>query len=253
MKRLPTQFDSGQFGETVATPTCSSCCCCCCCLATSITTSSLLAQRINKEAKRHNLVDRVPLTIAAALFIPISVLIGLGMYRLINAIFSTCRTITYPGSSRFNIPSYETCTNPAAGLALPIALLATFLVLWYLYVRIHIKRPGLRAILITIVFGIGFAIEFWAGMMAILFTAGVGGVIYLFMIPVISGFISAWYFKHLRAEEKDLSSDPKPPIAQSSYSSDPIMPSAGIVEESGAPHDSDDQTTPQPPSATPSS
>ena len=39
MRAVRTQFDTGEFQGTVATPTCCSCCCCCCCVTTAATAS----------------------------------------------------------------------------------------------------------------------------------------------------------------------------------------------------------------------
>lgn len=192
MKTLATQFDDRRLSNAVATPTCSSCCCCCCCLATSIASSSLLAQRIGKEGEKQQIPNRHLLTVLAALFVPIvGGLIYLG-YWTINSFVEKCTEHvvgTFPGET------YRVCTATGSSLIYPLLFIAPFLVLWYLYSQVRIPNPAKRASLVTILIAIAFTIELFAG--AFLILTGVGGIGYLILIPIIVGWITVWYHRHL--------------------------------------------------------
>ncbi|MCA9332410.1 hypothetical protein KDA00_00895 [Candidatus Saccharibacteria bacterium] len=218
MKALRTQFDDMRLSNAVATPTCSSCCCCCCCLATSIASSSLLAQRIAKEGERHDVFNRHVLTILATLFVPIvGVLVYFGFWT-INTLFSTCTTHNYSGLYRRGA-TYEVCTNPGSAAILPLLVIVPFLVLFYLYARVRIENPLKRALLVTAIIAIAFTAEFFGG--AFLILTGVGGLAYLIMIPIIVGWISVWYYKHLGKEVDDDLDVPKPPSASTNNINEP--------------------------------
>lgn len=198
MKALQTQFDNKRLSNAVATPTCSSCCCCCCCLATSIAASSLLAQRINKEGKKHQVFNRHLLTVLAALFLPITgALVYFGSWTL-NLVFSNCTESQYSLSGSYANESYKVCTNPGAALTVPLLIIAPLLVLCYLYARVHIEKPLKRAALVTILIAVAFFAELIAG--ASLILTGVGGIVYLIMVPVVIGWISVWYRRHIGKE-----------------------------------------------------
>lgn len=195
MKALQTQFDDKKLSNAVATPTCSSCCCCCCCLATSIASSSLLAQRIGKEGEKHQVHNRHLLTVLAALFVPISgVLVYLGFW-LLNNLLRTCTERSYEFSSSLGRETYTVCTNPGAAWILPLMIIAPLLVLWFLYTQVHVEKPLKRATLVTTLIAIAFTAEFFGG--AFLILTGVGGIVYLILIPIIVGWISVWYHRHI--------------------------------------------------------
>jgi hypothetical protein len=202
MKALQTQFDDRRLSSAVATPTCSSCCCCCCCLATSIASSTLLAQRVAKEGEKHKVFNRHLLTVLAALFVPIVGLLVYFGFWTINTLLRTCTLHYYQFSTKgIGRESYTVCTNPGAGLILPLLLIAPFLVLLYLYARVHIEKPVLRAAMVTALIAVAFTIEFFGG--AALILTGVGGIVYLIMVPVIVGWITVWYHRHLGREAND--------------------------------------------------
>lgn len=194
MKRLPTEFDSNRLSQTVATPTCSSCCCCCCCLATTISASSLLGQRINQEAKQKHIPNATALTFAAYLFVPIVLAISYAIYSLLTPILSKCSIEYYDGYS--GSQSYQSCSNGATALVLPVIIATILLVLWFLYSRIHFEHPWKRSFLVASVFAVAFVAEFFGG--AALILTGVGGIVYLVLVPVIIGWITIWYAKHLK-------------------------------------------------------
>ena len=203
MKALQTQFDNKRLSNAVATPTCSSCCCCCCCLATSIASSSLLAQRISKEGKKHQVINRHMLTVLAALFVPITgALVYFGFWTL-NLLLRSCTERSYEFSGYLGNEGYKVCTNPGATSTIPLLIIAPFLVLLYLYARVRIEKPLKRAALVTALIAIAFTAEFFGG--AILILTGVGGIIYLIMIPIIVGWISVWYHRHIGKEVSDAS------------------------------------------------
>lgn len=201
MKALQTQFDNKRLSNAVATPTCSSCCCCCCCLATSVAASSLLAQRIRKEGAKHQVPNRHLLTVLAAFFMPVvGVLAYFGFWpinRFLNQLLSTCTEHSY--SDR----AYTVCTKPGALAIGPLLLIVSFLVLWFLYTQVRIEKPVKRAALVTVLIAIAFTAELFAG--ANLIHTGVGGIAYLIMIPIIVGWISAWYYRHIG---KDVDNSP---------------------------------------------
>lgn len=231
MKALATQFDDRRLATAVATPTCSSCCCCCCCLATSIASSSLLAQRIAKEGEKHQVPSRHLLTVLSALFVPITAgLVYMGFWTL-NLIFTTCTMRTYDGlihSTHNHADTYTVCTNPGAASVLPLMVIAPFLVLWFLYARVHIEKPIKRALLVTSLIAVAFTAEFFGG--AFLILTGIGAVGYLIMIPIVVGWISVWYHHHIGKEV----SDDGPPVKQVSleeeapehHEADPPKPEA---------------------------
>ncbi len=198
MKALITQFDDKRLSNAVATPTCSSCCCCCCCLATSIASSTLLAQRISKEGTKHQIPDRKLLTLLAALFVPITAgLVYLGFWS-INTLLRSCseQSIIFSGSV-IGTP-FTTCTNTGSVFIYPSIIIVPFLVLLYLYKRVHIEKPLKRAFLVTSLIAVAFTAEL-AGGAALIFT-GVGGIVYIAMVPVVVGWITIWYHRHLGKE-----------------------------------------------------
>ncbi len=231
MKALPTQFDNHRLSSAVATPTCSSCCCCCCCLATSIGASSLLAQRIGREGEKHQIPHRHLLTTLSALFVPIvGLLVYMGFWT-INSLLTTCTERYYNNRYGYLPDSYTICTNPGSAAIAPLLLIAPFLVLWFLYSRVQIHNPARRALLVTVLIAIAFSLEFVGGAALILFTAGIGGIAYLALVPVIIGWISVWYHRHIGKEVTD---PPQKPPAAASSAAAPVPPSSGH-EESKAP------------------
>ena len=188
MKALATQFDNRRLSSAVATPTCSSCCCCCCCLATSIASSSLLAQRINREAKVKNVPNRGLLVTAGALYIPIIALVSYLLAYTLSVFRYANETIVYAGFVGGLISS----------LFVPACIMVG--ILWFLYSKVAIQNPLKRAFLVTLLVGVSFVIEFVGGAALILFTAGVGAIAYLVLIPFIVGWISVWYHRHIGKE-----------------------------------------------------
>ena len=240
MKALQTQFDDKRLSNVVATPTCSSCCCCCCCLATSIASSSLLAQRIGKEGEKHQVHNRHLLTVLAALFVPISgVLVYLGFW-LINNLLRACAERSYEFSSSLGRETYTVCTNPGAAWILPLMIITPFLVLWFLYNQVHIEKPLKRATLVTALIAVAFTAEFFGG--AFLILTGVGGIIYLILIPIIVGWISVWYHRHIG---KGVNDSPAPSI-QAAY---PIEQSTEHHEEDSTRQEEPPQQNPPAPSS----
>ncbi len=194
MKALQTQFDGKRLSNAVATPTCSSCCCCCCCLATSIASSTLLAQRIAKEGEQHKVMNRHLLTILAALFVPVvGILVYFGFWT-INLVAHRCTLITGDiGSS-----PYTVCTTPGSAWVIPLLIVVPLLVLTYLYARVRVQKPFIRAIMVTALIVAAFIGEATGGAMLIL--TGVGGIVYLILVPVVVGWITVWYHKHIGKE-----------------------------------------------------
>ncbi len=234
MKALATQFDNKRLSSAVATPTCSSCCCCCCCLATSIASSTLLAQRIGKEGEKHQVFNRHLLTVLAALFVPIvGVLVYLGFWT-INKLLRTCAEHSY--HSLVGQESYTVCTNPGAGWIIPLLIIVPFLVLLYLYTRVHIKNPLKRAALVTALIAVAFTAELFGG--AVLITTGVGGIVYLVLIPIVVGWITVWYHQHLGKEV----------VTETTPSIQPVYPAEQLIENSEEyakePEDSSQQNPP---------
>ncbi len=225
MKALQTQFDDKRLSNAVATPTCSSCCCCCCCLATSIASSTLLAQRVAKEGEKHQVFNRHLLTVLAALFVPIvGGLVYIGFWT-ISSLLKTCTEYSaqYYGSA--NNDSYTVCTNASVAWIIPLLITTVFLVLLYLYARVRIKNPVQRATLVTTLIVIAFTIEFFGG--AILILTGVGGIVYLILIPIVVGWITVWYHRHIGKEVTDPSIHPMQPaypIEQSMEHNDQTPP-----------------------------
>ena len=207
MKALPTQFDDKRLSNAVATPTCSSCCCCCCCLATSIASSTLLAQRIGKEGEKHKVHNRHVLTVIATLFIPIvGMLVYLG-YWTINSLLTTCKQVTYSDQ----LESYSRCTEPGSIAIWPLLIIIPMLVLWFLYASVQVQNPARRAMLVTTFIAIAFTAELFAG--AALILTGVGGIVYLIMVPIIIGWITVWYHRRLGAEAANLAATEGPSLS----------------------------------------
>lgn len=180
-----------------------------------ISSSSLLAQRINREAKAHHTSDRAGLTILAALFVPVVLALVYGIFRVLSSILQDCTTRTYSSPSMSGY-SYQVCRNPANALLLPIAIGSLVFVLWYLYKRVGIEGPLKRSLLVATLFSIAFTAEFFGGAMLIL--TGVGGIVYLCLVPVVIGWLSVWYNKHLREKlpedtpyDQPNSNAPQPP------------------------------------------
>jgi|GEM_PF-2048341 len=234
MKALQTQFDDKRLSNAVATPTCSSCCCCCCCLATSIASSTLLAQRVGKEGEKHQVHNRHLLTVLAASFVPIvGALVYLGFWT-INSLFTTCTERTFGSLAE----SYTACTNPGAIAIWPLLIIAPMLVLWYLYSRVQIEKPAKRAMLVTTLIAIAFTAEFIGGVALIL--TGVGGIVYLILVPIIIGWITVWYHRHIGKEVSD--SNNVAPSIQAAYPAQ---------EQAMEHHDQDSSNTPEPPQQNP--
>jgi hypothetical protein len=196
MKRQITQFDNDRNNATVATPTCSSCCCCCCCLTTTLASSTILARRVNQDTRQKRIKDPVGLTILAALFLPVIAGITYLLTFAINKDFGRCIQQSYDnGIGGTN--SYQYCSTPASNLyiLIPIALIVAILVLSYLYVRIKMGKPVLRAVIVTAIVATAFVAEGVGG--AILILTGVGGIIYLIAIPFLYAAVQRFYSKKI--------------------------------------------------------
>lgn len=261
MKALQTQFDNRRLASAVATPTCSSCCCCCCCLATSVSASSLLAQRIAKEGEAHQVPERHLFTTLAALFVPIvAALVYFGAWA-INTLLRNCQSRGYEFYGSLGGERYQVCTNPGVTAVIPLLIVVPFLVLWFLYGRVHMPKPGRRAFLVTLLIAVAFIAEFFGG--AVLILTGVGGIVYLCLVPIIIGWISVWYHRHLGRDMPMTKSQsiPTVPQAQVLASSSPLGSSAGtdvpVFPNAASPNQNltepHDDTTPQPtpPTASP--
>jgi hypothetical protein len=241
MKALQTQFDDKRLSNAVATPTCSSCCCCCCCLATSIASSSLLAQRIGKEGEKHQIHHRHLLTVLAALFVPIvGALVYFGFWT-INTLLQTCTQHSY-SSPVGGQATYTVCTNPGSSWIIPLLIIAPLLVLWFLYSQVKIAKPLGRAVLVTMLIAVAFALEFIGGAMLVI--TGVGAVAYLILVPVVIGGISVWYHRHLTGKA-DTSAAPAAPVQAGSPQ--PAYPAEHTTEH----HDEDPTKPEEPPQQNP--
>lgn len=136
------------------------------------------------------------LTVLSALFVPIvGALVYLGFW-LINSMLSSCTEKTYRYSE-----AYTVCTNPGAAAIWPLLIIAPFLVLWFLYSRVQIEKPVKRALLVTTLIAVAFTAEFFGG--AVLILTGVGGIVYLILVPIIVGWITVWYHRHIGKEVSD--------------------------------------------------
>lgn len=237
MKALQTQFDDKRLSNAVATPTCSSCCCCCCCLATSIASSTLLAQRVAKEGEKHQVFNRHMLTVLAALFVPITgALVYFGFWT-INLLLRTCTEHSYKLSGSIGRETYNVCTNPGSASIFPLLIIAPFLVLLYIYARVHIEKPLKRATLVTALIVVAFTAEFFGG--AALILTGVGGIVYLIMVPFVVGWITVWYHRHIG---KEVSDSGIAPTIQAAYPAQ---------EQATEHHDQESTNTPEPPQQNP--
>lgn len=232
MKALQTQFDDKRLSNAVATPTCSSCCCCCCCLATSIASSTLLVQRVAKEGEKHQVFNRHLLTVLAALFVPITGALAYFGFWTIDVLLRACTDQTYEFPGSLGNDHYTVCTNPGAAWTIPLLVVAPFLVLLYLYTRVHIKNPLKRATLVTALIAIAFTAEFFGG--AALILTGVGGIVYLIMVPIVVGWITVWYHRHIGKEVSDTSTAPS---IQAAYP----------AQEQATEHHDEDSTNPEEP------
>jgi len=74
---------------------------------------------------------------------------------------------------------------------IPIALVASILVLSYLYARVKMGKSILRAVVVTLIISVAFTVEFFGG--AILILTGVGGIVYLCLIPFLYGAVQRFY------------------------------------------------------------
>jgi hypothetical protein len=81
----------------------------------------------------------------------------------------------------------------------------------YLYARVRIEKPVKRAALVTTLIAIAFTAELFGG--AALILTGVGGIAYLIMVPIVVGWITVWYHRHLGKEVSYLG----PPSMQAAY------------------------------------
>jgi hypothetical protein len=151
-----------------------------------------LARRINKEAREKRIKDPIGLTLLAALFLPV---IGAITYLLIFAInsnFGKCIQQTY-GNGLGGADSYQYCSTPGTSpyIIIPIVLLVAIFVLSYLYVRVKMGKPVLRAVIVTVIVATAFVAEGIGGAMLIL--TGVGGIVYLIAIPFLFAAVQRFY------------------------------------------------------------
>jgi uncharacterized membrane protein len=203
MKALQTQFDDKRLSNAVATPTCSSCCCCCCCLATSIASSTLLAKRISKEGEKHQIPDRRILTILAALFIPmIGAIVYFGFW-MINLFWKKCNIYKYNTPDYFGDNHYTFCTTPGAKFIFPLLITAPFIILLYLYIRVHIKKPLKRALMVTALTELAFIVEMISIAFIVFTLKYLGIILYLAMVPSVIRSITIWYHKSIGKEVSD--------------------------------------------------
>jgi len=155
-----------------------------------------LARRINKEAREKRIKDPIGLTLLAALFLPV---IGVITYLLIFAInsnFGKCIQQTYDnGLGGTN--SYQYCSTPGTSpyIIIPVVLLVAIFVLSYLYVRVKMGKPILRAVIVTAIVATAFVAEGIGG--AILILTGVGGVVYLIAIPFLLAAVQRFYSRKI--------------------------------------------------------
>jgi hypothetical protein len=155
-----------------------------------------LARRINKEVREKRVKDPIGLTLLAALFLPV---IGAITYLLIFAInsnFGKCIQQTYDnGLGGSN--SYQYCSTPGTSpyIIIPIVLLVAIFVLSYLYVRVRMGRPVLRAVIVTAIVATAFVAEGIGGAMLIL--TGVGGIAYLIAIPFLFAAVQRFYSRNV--------------------------------------------------------
>lgn len=152
------------------------------------------------------------LTVLAALFVPIvGGLVYVGFWT-INSLLRTCTERTYSFSTYSRGETYTVCTNPGSAWIIPLLIIAPFLVLLYLYARVKIKNPARRAALVTALIAVAFVAEFVGG--AALILTGVGGFVYLILVPIMIGWISVWYHRHIGRE---FSAENTVPINQINY------------------------------------
>jgi len=177
------------------------------------------------------------LTVLAALFVPITGAIVYFGFWTINLILRTCTDQTYNYSGSIGNQHYTVCTNPGATWIIPLLIIAPFLVLSYLYARVHIKNPLKRATLVTALIAIAFMAEFFVG--AALILTGVGGIVYLIMVPIVVGWITVWYHRHIGKEVSDVGVAPS---VQAAY-----PPQVQSKEH----HDEESKTTEKPPQQNP--
>lgn len=236
MRALQTQFDDKRLSNAVATPTCSSCCCCCCCLATTVTSSALLALHIDKEGKKHQVHNRRLLTVLSTLFIPITGFLIYLVFWIINSLFAVCTERQY----------YTECTKPGGDAVWPLLIVVPTLVLWFLYSRVHIKKPVIKAVLVALLVVIAFIAELFGGAVLLMNElgatsemGGVGGVGYLILASIIAASLVALYHRLI---EKEVSDGGVDPTIQATY------PAQKQVTEH---HDEGPTNPPEPPQQNP--
>lgn len=144
------------------------------------------------EARQKRIKDPIGLTLLAALFLPV---IGVITYMLIFAInnnFGKCIQQTYDNGLGGS-DSYQYCSTPGTSpyVVIPIVLLVAIFVLSYLYVRVKMGKPVLRAVIVTTIVATAFVAEGIGG--AILILTGVGGIVYLIAIPFLFAAVQRFY------------------------------------------------------------
>jgi len=204
MKVLPTQFDQTRASTAVATPTCSSCCCCCCCLAIGIATSSVLCQRIEKEAENKHIRGENLYLFIATLFIPI---VALPTYFIAWWVFYPARCPQRTYGSGAGAHTVTMCHFPPVSSIVVGALISLILVLSFLYRGIRLENPLGSAIKVGVLIAIGLAAEFIVGGALILATAGIG---YAILVPIVIAWISTWQKNRLDTEVESEDSTPTP-------------------------------------------
>ena len=148
-----------------------------------------MARRVDAEAKAKRIRDPNGLTLLAALFLPVTATLTYLILGVINHYVGRCSWIVERNAGY----SYQYCSQPANALyvLIPVAVLVNILVLAYLYTRVKMPRPALRAIIVTSVVWLAFIAEGIGGAMLIL--TGVGGIVYICLIPILYGAVQRFY------------------------------------------------------------
>lgn len=195
MQRQITQFDNGRTNATVATPTCSSCCCCCCCLTTTITSSTLLARRINREARAKRVKDPVGLTVLAALFLPVIGVLAYLLVWAIDRVSKHCSTVLADPVDGLSY-QYQYCSQPAhtALVLVPVGAIVSISVLAYLYARVKMKRPVLRAAVVAVLVSVAFVGEGIGG--GLLLLRGFA-LVYVCAVPILFVLLLRFYNRNI--------------------------------------------------------
>lgn len=197
--RLPDQFRSTRRTPLAATPTC--CCCCCCCLATVVGGVTSLPNHIESETLQSVLgrpgqdprppidphrLRRARAWARGALPLTLATAIGAGM--LFAGALDT------------------------GSLAAPLFFGVTGGALFFAMAMAHEPLPNrwFNATVGTLIFSILFAVEFFAGAMLVLATAGIGYLVFAPLAILAVTARSRRRLSMLRTSVAALSSPPDP-------------------------------------------